>query len=116
MDVRDRLRRKIEEKRDMMIELQRDLTAVPALGPENGGTGEAEKARVLAGWVEKLGLGPCENHPAPDPRVPGGERPNLVVDPPGQAHGLLPVDHDPHGHRAPGRAFAVGDPTPTCSS
>ena len=71
MDVRDRLRRKLEEKRDQMIELQRDLTAVPALGPENGGTGEAEKALVLARWVEKLGLGPCENHPAPDARVPG---------------------------------------------
>lgn len=87
MEVRDRLRKRIEEKRDQMIECQRDLTAVPALGPENGGTGEAEKARVLAGWVEKLGLGPCENHPAPDPRVPGGERPNLVATLPGRATG-----------------------------
>jgi succinyl-diaminopimelate desuccinylase len=70
-----------------MIEMQRDLTAVPALGPDNGGAGEAEKARVLARWVETLGLGPSENHPAPDPRVPGGERPNLVVTLPGRSTG-----------------------------
>ena len=87
MDVRDRLRKRIEDKRDQLVEVQRDLTAVPALGPENGGTGEAEKARVLAGWVERLGLGPCAHHPAPDPRVPGGERPNLVVTLPGQLTG-----------------------------
>jgi succinyl-diaminopimelate desuccinylase len=88
-----------------MIELQRDLTAVPALGPENGGTGEAEKARVLARWVEKLGLGPCENHPAPDPRVPGGERPNLVVTLPGRLAGpslwiMTHMDIVPPGERS----------------
>ncbi len=84
MDVRESLRKKIEEKRQHMIDLQRELTAVPALGPENGGTGEAEKAGVLAGWIEKIGLGPCANYPAPDPRVPKGERPNLVVTLPGK--------------------------------
>jgi succinyl-diaminopimelate desuccinylase len=85
VDLRERLRKRIEDRRGEMIEMQRDLTAVPALGPDNGGTGEAEKARVLAGWVATLGLGPCENHPAPDPRVPGGERPNLVVTLPGRS-------------------------------
>lgn len=87
MDMQESLRKKIEEKRELMIDLQRDLTAVPALGPENGGTGEAEKARVLAGWIEKLGLGPCADHPSPDPRVPKGERPNLVVTLPGRLAG-----------------------------
>ena len=84
MDAQVSLQKKMEEKRQLMIDLQRDLTAVPALGPENGGTGEGEKARVLAQWLEKLGLGPCENHPAPDPRVPKGERPNLMVTLPGK--------------------------------
>jgi succinyl-diaminopimelate desuccinylase len=87
VDVQESLRKKIEAKRELMIDLQRDLTAVPALGPENGGTGEAEKAGVLAGWIEKLGLGPCADHPAPDPRVPKGERPNLVVTLPGKLAG-----------------------------
>jgi succinyl-diaminopimelate desuccinylase len=87
VDVQEMLRKKIEEKRHLMIDLQRDLTAVPALGPENGGTGEAEKAGVLARWIEKLGLGPCADYPAPDPRVPKGERPNLVVTLPGKVGG-----------------------------
>jgi succinyl-diaminopimelate desuccinylase len=84
MDTQERLRRKIGEKREQIIALQRDLTAVPALGPQNGGTGEWEKAQVLAGWLKRLGLGPCVFHSAPDPRVPRGERPNLRVTLPGK--------------------------------
>ena len=84
MDVQEKLRRSIEEKREAIIALQRDLTAVPALGPQNGGTGEWEKAQVLAAWLQKLGLGPCVFHSAPDPRVPGGERPNLLATLPGK--------------------------------
>jgi succinyl-diaminopimelate desuccinylase len=85
MDALESLRRKIAEKKDTIIEMQRALTAVPALGPQNGGTGEWEKAQVLVSWLEKLGLGPCELHPAPDPRVPRGQRPNLAVTLPGKS-------------------------------
>ena len=83
MNTVESLRTSIGEKRDLIIDLQRALTAVPALGPQNGGTGEWEKAQVLISWLQKLGLGPCEMHPAPDPRVPKGERPNVVVTIPG---------------------------------
>ena len=79
MDARDTLRRRIEEKRDQIIEMQRDLTAVPALAPQNGGTGEWEKAQVVVRWLTRLCLGTCESIPAPDPRVPKGERPNLLL-------------------------------------
>jgi len=85
MDTRDTLRKLVEGKRDQIIALQKDLTAVPALAPQNGGTGEAEKARVLAGWLTRLGLGACESLPAADPRVPGGERPNLLLTLPGRS-------------------------------
>jgi succinyl-diaminopimelate desuccinylase len=85
MDTRDSLRKLVEGKRDQIIALQKDLTAVPALAPQNGGTGEAEKARVLAGWITRLGLGTCESLPAADPRVPGGERPNLLLTLPGRS-------------------------------
>jgi succinyl-diaminopimelate desuccinylase len=85
MDARDTLRRAVEEKRDQIIELQKELTAVPALGPQNGGTGEWEKAQVLSRWIARLGLGACESLPAPDPRVPRGERPNLLVTLPGRS-------------------------------
>lgn len=85
MDERETLRARVEAKRDQVIEMQRDLTAVPALAPQNGGTGEWEKAEVLARWLSRLGLGTCESLPAPDPRVPRGERPNLLLAIPGRA-------------------------------
>ena len=83
MDAHASLRRKIAEKRESIIGLQRALTAVPALGPQNGGTGEWDKAQVLISWLDRLGLGPAEMHAAPDPRVPRGERPNCLVTLPG---------------------------------
>jgi succinyl-diaminopimelate desuccinylase len=84
MNALQELRTRMMEKRSQMIELQRDLTAVPALGPQNGGTGEWEKAEVLEKWLMRLGLGPCASYPAPDSRVPRGSRPNLVVTLPGR--------------------------------
>ncbi|HVP18299.1 MAG TPA: M20 family metallo-hydrolase [Spirochaetia bacterium] len=83
MDPIESLGKRIDSKRDQMIEMQRALTAVPALGPQNGGEGEWEKAQVLGAWLGRLGLGPCEFHSAPDRRVPRGERPNIVVTVPG---------------------------------
>jgi succinyl-diaminopimelate desuccinylase len=82
MDQRE-MQKRIEEKRDLVIEMQRDLTAIPALGPQNGGTGEWEKSQVLVRWLAKLGLGTCELIPVSDPRVPRGERPNLLLTLPG---------------------------------
>ena len=83
MDPIEQLRKTITAKRDEMIELQRALTAVPALGPQNGGDGEWQKARLLVSWLERLGLGPVEDVPAPDSHVPKGERPNIIVTIPG---------------------------------
>ena len=80
-----RLRQAIDAKRDLAIALQRDLTAIPALGPQNDGTGEKEKAHKLVEWLAKLGLPEPLGVPAPDPRVPAGKRPNLVVTIPGRA-------------------------------
>jgi succinyl-diaminopimelate desuccinylase len=66
-----------------MINLQRELVSRVAVGPASGGPGEGEKAaflqNLLTGWGLKV-----ENYPAPDDRVAGGERPNLVAWLPGQ--------------------------------
>ncbi len=43
-----RIREAIESRRSLAVELQRDLTAIPALAPENGGSGEWDKAMKLA--------------------------------------------------------------------
>lgn len=81
----EQIMRKIEENRQRMIDLQADLTAVPALAPENGGEGEWAKAQVLLSWLPRLGIGQVDLLPAPDERVPGGRRPNLVATIPGRS-------------------------------
>lgn len=50
--MRDALCSFIAGGRDRMIELQRDLVAIPALGPVNGGQGEREKAEYLCAWCD----------------------------------------------------------------
>lgn len=68
-----------------VIELETLLTGIMALAPENGGTGEMEKASALLEWLEGRhiigGGAPCEveRFDAPDDRVPGGKRPNVVI-------------------------------------
>ena len=66
-----------------MIDLQRELVRRNAVGPENGGPGEGAKAAFLKGLLEGWGL-KVDNYPAPDGRVTGGERPNLVAYLPGR--------------------------------
>jgi len=60
-----------------MIEVQRQLVAIPALGPTNGGQGELDKALLVQGWLEELGLN-ITREDSPDQRVESGIRPNLL--------------------------------------
>jgi len=63
-----------------MIDLQSKLTAIPALGPENDGVGEKEKADFLEKWMaDEIGFDSVEHYDAPDDRVPAGIRPNIVA-------------------------------------
>jgi succinyl-diaminopimelate desuccinylase len=78
-----RLLERIDSYRSELIELQRELVATPALGPENGGEGEYKKSEFLEGYLVKLGL-KVEVYNAPDERVPDKIRPNLVVRYPGE--------------------------------
>lgn len=75
----DRVRKRIEGYRDEMISLQADLTAIPALGPENGGEGEREKAERLRHYLQGLRGIEMQEVQAPDARVPCGFRPNLIA-------------------------------------
>ena len=78
-----RVSERLGQYREEMISLQRELVARVAVGPDQGGPGEEEKALflkdLLTGWGLKV-----DNYPAPDPRVAGGERPNLVAFLPGR--------------------------------
>jgi succinyl-diaminopimelate desuccinylase len=71
---------KIDGYKAGMIDLQSKLTAIPALGPENDGTGEKEKADFLEKWMAgEIGFDSVEHYDAPDDRVPAGIRPNIVA-------------------------------------
>jgi succinyl-diaminopimelate desuccinylase len=75
----DRVFECIEGYRDEIIELQRELTARPALGPVNEGTGEHEKAAYIRKKLEGLNPDSLEEFRAPDEKAEGGYRPNLVA-------------------------------------
>lgn len=77
-----RIIRIIEEFEPQMIEMQRELTKRPAIGPENGGIGEEEKAEYLREFLGQYQF-PVIEIRAPDNRVPSGFRPNLIVKFPG---------------------------------
>ena len=80
----DALLARLDTQRDAVIDLQRELTAIPALGPDNGGPGEREKADCLTRLLAAMGFPEPREINAPDPRVPCGHRPNLAVVLPGQ--------------------------------
>jgi succinyl-diaminopimelate desuccinylase len=82
-DILRRLTERLETYRQDMIDLQRELVSRNAVGPENNGPGEGVKALYLKGLLESWGL-KVDNYPAPDVRVPEGERPNLVAVLPGR--------------------------------
>lgn len=69
---------RLGQYREAIIDLQRELVARVAVGPDQGGPGEGAKAAFLRDLLTGWGL-QVENYPAPDPRVAGGERPNLVA-------------------------------------
>jgi succinyl-diaminopimelate desuccinylase len=74
---------RLAEYQALMVELQRELVSRVAVGPDAGGPGEGEKAEFLAELLKSWGL-IVENFPAPDGRVAGGQRPNLVAGLPGE--------------------------------
>jgi succinyl-diaminopimelate desuccinylase len=94
----------IDGQESLAVELETLLSAIPAIAPEGGGHGEWDKALALDAWIQKQGLPACEWLPAPDFRVPGGKRPNLVLTLPGKSEKRLWVmshlDVVPPGERS----------------
>jgi succinyl-diaminopimelate desuccinylase len=107
----------LDEHVEDMVELQRMLTAVPAIGPENNGKGEWEKSNLLESWLAERGLSPAEHYDTPDGRVPEGSRPNFVVRLPGRRKTprvwvMSHTDVVPPGERLPDGSYVgwTGDP------
>ncbi|MDR2892896.1 MAG: M20 family metallo-hydrolase [Deltaproteobacteria bacterium] len=84
--MRDQLLAYLENQHDHVLELQRGMTAIPAIGPDNQGDGEAQKALFLRREIMKLGIAAGEiiQINANDDRVSSGLRPNLAVRWPGK--------------------------------
>lgn len=79
----------LDKQKDVIIAWQRELTARPAIGPENNGCGEAEKAAWLTEELARIGLSDIRQHSCPDDRVPGGFRPNISARVPGKSKRTL---------------------------
>lgn len=80
----ERVARRIDGYKDLIVDLQRRLTAVQALDPDNGGDGEAKKAELILSLLAEMGVEQVEVHKAPDERVSSGHRPNIVARVPGK--------------------------------
>jgi succinyl-diaminopimelate desuccinylase len=85
----------LQRQQEMVVELQRRLVSIPALGPENEGEGEERKASYLRDWLRSLGITDIRDYPAEDSRVPTGQRPNVAAVVPGKdtARTLWIVSH-----------------------
>lgn len=70
---------KIDELETECVDFLARICAIPALGPENQGTGEMEKYRVIRDTVVALHPEQAVEVHAPDERVPDGVRPNLLA-------------------------------------
>ncbi len=77
---------RIEKLKDEAFELEKKLTAFKALGPENGGDGEWEKAQFLKNKLLEIGATEIIEVNAKDNRVSSGLRPNVIGIYPGQNH------------------------------
>jgi len=73
------IKNRIRGYKEQMVAFQRDLTAIPALGPQNGGKGEYAKALYLEKQLKALSPQTILNLGCPDPRVPQGIRSNLLA-------------------------------------
>jgi succinyl-diaminopimelate desuccinylase len=71
---------KIDNYRQNIIDFETQMIRIQALGPENGGDGEREKAEFLKTWLtNNLRPDNLTEYRAPDERTSYGYRPNLVA-------------------------------------
>lgn len=85
----------LDGQSEYVCELQRRLTAIPALGPKNGGDGEKDKAEFLISHLKSMGISDIRELRAPDNTVSCGYRPNVAAVIPGRdtARTLWVISH-----------------------
>jgi len=83
MTLKEKTFKWLDGAADGIVELETLLSSIPAIAPESGGLGEMKKAEALIGWLGSKGIHEIERFDAPDTRVPGGKRPNVIATIPG---------------------------------
>jgi len=86
-DAWKRASARIDTYREWAVEVERKLTAIPAIAPDSGGTGELAKAVAVEEILRGIGVDRIERIDSPDPRAEGGVRPNLIARIPGGGGG-----------------------------
>ncbi len=74
----------LDQQAEAVVDLQTKLTAIPALGPMNGGDGEKDKAEFLLSHLRSMGIEDIREFRAPADDVPCGYRPNIAAIIPGK--------------------------------
>ncbi len=80
----EKVAQKIDAMRDLVVELETDLTAIPAISPVSGGKGEGLKAAYVLQYFAKIGLSHVTRLDSDDPGAEGGKRPNVIARIPGK--------------------------------
>ncbi len=78
MDVSG-LMKSVADDKDKMVHSLREMLRIKAVGPENGGPGEAERGKYLVALASRLGFDDVQVYESIDPTVPGGKRPNIII-------------------------------------
>ncbi|MFP4000685.1 MAG: M20 family metallo-hydrolase [Thermoplasmata archaeon] len=71
--------KKIDGMKDEMKDSLMEMVRIPAIGPDNDGEGEKERAKFIVDLIADFGFDSIEGYDAEDDRVPGGKRPNIVA-------------------------------------
>lgn len=77
--MKNEILKKIESYENYAVELQRQLTAIPAISPSSGGSGEYDKAVYLEKELKKLKFDSIKWINAPHKEAKNGIRPNIIA-------------------------------------
>ncbi|HOT75954.1 MAG TPA: M20 family metallo-hydrolase [Candidatus Wallbacteria bacterium] len=75
----EKILKRIDAYQEDMIKLQTEITAIPALSPENGGDGEHDKAEYLKKVLADFGFCDIKTFHAPDDRCKTKARPSVIA-------------------------------------
>ncbi len=76
----DKICKRIDSYENEAINLEKELTAIQALGPESDGEGEQKKSEFIHSYLkDELHCNDVNFYNATDDRVPSGQRPNLIA-------------------------------------